>query len=96
MVEEEVLGGELGEEEGVWVEENEVAEAVGEVEVGGEGEAEGLYFTGDSLSRKARRSGSRSRRGSLFVEGGFEGVEDENQPIAVDVLLLRRTNQSYK
>lgn len=33
----------------------------------------GLYFTGDSFSRKARRLGSRSRRGSPLV--AWEGSE---------------------
>lgn len=53
---------------------------------GGDGGEDGLYFTGDSFSRKSRRPGSRSRRGSLLVEGGSEGVE-ENQPIGNSVFL---------
>ena len=47
---------------------------------GGGGGGVGWYFTGDSLERKSRREGSRSRRGS--VEESF-GVEyfSQNQPI---------------
>ena len=67
-----------GEEDVGEVGDEEVKEGEGEGDGGGGGEV--LYFTGDSFSRKARSSGSRSRRGSLFVEGGFERVE-ENQPI---------------
>lgn len=40
----------------------------------------GVYFTGDSLERKSRRLGSRSRRGSLFEDGGGSGLP-QNQPI---------------
>lgn len=53
---------------------------------GGGGGEDGLYFTGDSFSRKSRRPGSRSRRGSLLVDGDSEGVE-ENQPIGDSALL---------
>ncbi len=45
---------------------------------GGGGDAAGVYLMGDSLERKARRLGSRSRRGSE-VEGGLEGPQ--GQPI---------------
>ena len=38
---------------------------VGGVVLGAEGVEVGLYFTGDSFSRKARSSGSRLRRGSV-------------------------------
>lgn len=37
-----------------------------------------LYFMGDSLERKSRREGSRSRRGSVEE---VEGVLFQNQPI---------------
>ncbi len=53
----------------------------GEVDSGGEGSGvgAGLYFTGDSLSRKSRREGSRSRRGS--VEEDELEVFFQNQPM---------------
>ena len=40
----------------------------------------GVYFTGDSLERKSRRLGSRSRRGSLFGDLGGSGFP-QNQPM---------------
>ena len=50
---------------------------------GGGGFVEGLYFTGDSFSRKSRRLGSRSRRGSLLVLlfGSPSLLEPQSQPI---------------
>jgi len=48
---------------------------------GGGGEAgAGLYFMGDSLERKSRREGSRSRRGSVSEDLGGEDFS-QNQPI---------------
>ena len=47
---------------------------------GAGGGGAGVYFTGDSLERKSRRLGSRSRRGSLFVEFGGSDLP-QNQPI---------------
>ncbi len=54
---------------------------VGEAGVsgGGAGGGAGVYFTGDSLERKSRRLGSRSRRGSL--SGGLGSDFPQNQPI---------------
>lgn len=53
----------------------------GEVDSGAEGSGvgAGLYLTGDSLSRKSRREGSRSRRGS--VEEDELEVLFQNQPM---------------
>ena len=59
--------------EGVWV-------GAGAVVVrGGSGLGEGLYFTGDSFSRKSRSSGVSSLRGSLLSAGG--GLEEVNHPM---------------
>ncbi len=52
---------------------------VGDWGGGGGGEAAGVYLMGDSLERKSRRLGSRSRRGSSSLEGGLEGPQ--GQPI---------------
>ncbi len=55
---------------------------VGEAGVSGSGAGggAGVYFTGDSLERKSRRLGSRSRRGSL--SGGLGGSDfPQNQPM---------------
>lgn len=46
----------------------------------GGGAGAGLYFMGDSLERKSRRDGSRSRRGSVSDDLGGEGFS-QNQPI---------------
>lgn len=43
----------------------------------------GVYFTGDSLERKSRRLGSRSRRGSLFEVDVGGSDFPQNQPIVV-------------
>ncbi len=40
-----------------------------------------VYFTGDSFSRKSRKLGSRSRRGSLLVFSSL--LLPQNQPIGV-------------
>ena len=50
------------------------------VEGGGGGAGAGLYFMGDSLERKSRREGSRSRRGSVSV-GFWEEDLFQNQPM---------------
>ena len=51
-------------------------------EGGGGGGFEVWYFTGDSFSRKSRRLGSRSRRGSLLVSFELPFLpEPPNQPI---------------
>ena len=47
---------------------------------GAGGGGAGVYFTGDSLERKSRKLGSRSRRGSLFVDFGGSDLP-QNQPI---------------
>lgn len=60
----------------------------------GAGAGAGLYFTGDSFSRKARRSGSRSRRGSLSLDGVAE-EEPENQPMAQLELPFRLRDNGY-
>lgn len=53
---------------------------VGSGEAGGGGGA-GVYFMGDSLERKSRKLGSRSRRGSLSVVD-LEGSDlSQNQPM---------------
>ena len=44
---------------------------------GGGGEV--VYFTGDSFSRKSRKLGSRSRRGSLLLPPSL--LLPQNQPI---------------
>lgn len=50
---------------------------------GGGGGGAGVYFTGDSLARKSRRLGSRSRRGSLLVGSEGEGLGPQNQPMVL-------------
>lgn len=47
---------------------------------GGGGAGVGWYFMGDSLARKSRREGSRSRRGSVEESLGGEDFS-QNQPI---------------
>lgn len=47
---------------------------------GAGGGGAGVYLTGDSLERKSRRLGSRSRRGSLLGDGGGSGFP-QNQPM---------------
>jgi hypothetical protein len=48
---------------------------------GAAGGFEELYFTGDSLARKSRRLGSRSRRGSWDFLSSLLSEEPQNQPI---------------
>ena len=55
-------------------------EVVAWVGGGGGGAEAGLYFTGDSLERKSRREGSRSRRGSVSVVFWEEDLF-QNQPM---------------
>lgn len=61
----------------------DVADVVWGTDSGGEGVGlgAGLYFMGDSLARKSRREGSRSRRGSVD-EDALE-VLFQNQPMVL-------------
>lgn len=52
------------------------------VVVSGGGAGAGVYFTGDSLARKSRRLGSRSRRGSLSEDWAASDFP-QNQPMVV-------------
>ena len=57
---------------------------------GGGGGAEVWYLTGDSFSRKSRRLGSRSRRGSLLLGGVLlPPNHPENQPICYHAVIIR-------
>ena len=47
---------------------------------GAGGGGAGVYFTGDSLERKSRRLGSRSRRGSLSEDLGGSDLP-QSQPM---------------
>lgn len=62
------------------------------------GGAEGWYLTGDSFSRKSRREGSRSRRGSLILELFEEELlpnHPENQPIGPGSTMAQFSEQPY-